>query len=445
MAFTTNPDAYYAQQIDLTELFRLSRLRADPVRPRLLSLHATRLPMSDLASLSSQLPDHLTQLSQLDELLQADPANAELLQLHADLKEVITMTIDLQRQAGQLPPEEQSSIAAAMAAAAAAAASSAASTAAASTTAAAPSSAASSMPSDYTAAAAASQSYAGASTAAASAAAASVPVNGVYPGGARVMAAYKSDGKYYVARIDRVDEGAEEYTVTYLEYNQQSSISFDSVRPWIHATPEQLKAQNTPVKALFPQDGLFYNASLDGPSGSVPGAYVVKFGHLSGGAKGKKIRVDVPIYDIILNERFINPASLQATAAASAKPAALTEDFPTPPHLVVNPTDSDAVKQAKIKKLKKLKFEHKKAYEEQESNKRKSSWQDFKAGKSSSGVPAAKRQKLSSGLVGMKQLQAPSMFRTGDAPDAVVGVVGSGRGVTPQAAVKKTVWQTAPQ
>lgn len=396
--------------------------------------------MSDLSSLSAQLPDNLAQLAQLDELLQADPDNEELQSLQADLRQVITMTLELQRAAGQLNQEDQATVAAA------------ASTAAAAATTAASTPAAAAHP-----AAAASQSYAGASTAAVAAASFSpahsftgapgsvgLPVSGVWPSGSRVLAAYKQDGKYYVARVDRVDEGAEEYTVTYLEYNQQAVVAFDRVRPWAHAQPDQLRQANTPVKALFPEDGLFYNASIEGPSGSRPGTYVVKFGHLGGGGK-KKVRVEVPLQDICLNERFINPISLQATANASAKPAPLTEDFPTPAHLVVLPTDSEAVRQGKVKKLKKLKFDHKKAFEEQESNKRKSSWQDFKAGKTMTpggggAAGANKRQKLNSGLVGLKKLQGTSMFATSDAPDAVVGVVGSGRGMTENATIKKIVF-----
>ena len=93
----------------------------------------------------------------------------------------------------------------------------------------------------------------------------------------------------------------------------------------------------------------------------------------------------------------------------------------------------------KLKKLKKLRYEHKKAFEEQETNKRKSSWQDFKAGKSQ----PSKKSKLYH-APGLAALQKQSMFSTSDSVDAVVGVTGSGRGMTDHQTVKKHVFSTQP-
>lgn len=309
--------------------------------------------MSDLASLTSQLADNLAQLAQLDELLLADPDNAELRAIREDIAQVITLTRELQQAAGQLPQEEAKQLE---------------QTVGATTNHDAPSSstitetqtAASSIGGYNAPAAAASSSAAAiassislppfAASSSSSASSALLPVNGVYPPGARVMALYPKDGKYYISRIDRVDTGADEYTVTYLEYNQVGTIGFDSVRPWIHATPEQLRIANTPVKALFPEDGLFYNASLEGPSGSMPGYYAIKFGHLGG--KKKRV-VDVPLYDIVINERFMDAKTMQFTSAASASAKAsaqLSEEMPVPEYLVVQPTDSDAIKVRNEKK-----------------------------------------------------------------------------------------------
>lgn len=390
--------------------------------------------MSQLEDLSAQLSSNLEQLAQLDELLAADPANAEIKSIRDDLLEVINVTLQLQKA-----DQEQKQNAGASTAAAAAAQP------------AAPAAAASSaLPASHSTAA---SGYAPISAFAAAAAASSVPpasapatsflpsASGIYPPGARVMALYSKDGKYYVARVDAVDEGTESYRITFLEYNQPASVEWSNVKPWVCATPEQLRLSNTPVKALYPEDGLFYAGSLDGP-GSTPGYYAVKFGAAATGSSGKKKkRVEVAREDICINERFLDPTSMQftshASAAAKAGAAPLTEEFVVPAHLESVPGEPEAVRLSKAKKLKKLRFEHKKAYEEQQSNLRKNSWLDFKAGKTATGAGgAAKKAKLTH-APGLAQLQKPSIFATPDSVDGVVGVVGSGRGMTETNMVRK--------
>jgi hypothetical protein len=171
----------------------------------------------------------------------------------------------------------------------------------------------------------------------------------------------------------------------------------------------------------------------------------VKFGTAIGVTGKKKKKVEVSLHDLQINERFMDPRSMQLTSAASAgsKAAAaalLSEELATPPHLEPNPSDSDAVRQSKAKKLKKLRFEHKKAYEEQQSNSRKSSWLDFKAGKTAPG--AAKKAKLTH-VPGLAQVQKTSIFATPDGLDGVVGVVNSGKGMTDHAQLRRHVFDPA--
>jgi hypothetical protein len=259
---------------------------------------------------------------------------------------------------------------------------------------------------------------------------------------------YAKDGKSYLARVDGVDEGSETYRVTFLEYGQTASVPFEQVSIWRSASGEQLRRMpNAPVKALWPEDGLFYAASLDGPSSAeLPGHYVVRFGAAVGLAGKKKKKVDVLLHDIVLNEKFIDPRSLQLTSAASASAKAsaaaaaapLSEELVVPPHLEPNPSDSDAVRQSKAKKLKKMRYEHKVAWEAAQTDKRKNSWLDFKAGKTASG--AVKKAKLSTapGLVQLQKKQ--SMFSTPDSIEGRVGVVGSGNAMTEHAALKRHVF-----
>jgi len=378
--------------------------------------------MDQLESLSAALPDNVAQLAQLDELLQADPDNAELQAIRDDLQQVITTTLELQAQDAL---NKSAATGGAEAAAAAAAAGTV---------------AAAAVP------AASSHSYAAAPAVAALAAAdllhpyvSPLGADGLYPVGARVSAVYAKDGRSYLARVDSVDEGAETYRVTYLEYGQQATVPFEQVTPWRSATAEQLRMPNVPVKARWPEDGLFYAASLDGPSPDLPGHYVVRFGAAVGITGKKKKKVDVALHDIVLNEKFIDPRSLQLTSAASAaaKAAAapLSEELVVPPHLVVHDTDSDAVKAGKLKKLKKLRYDHKRAWEAAQTDARKNSWLDFKAGKTVGG----KKAKIAA-APGLAALQKPSMFATPDTIEGRVGVVGSGREMTEQTSLKRHVF-----
>jgi hypothetical protein len=213
--------------------------------------------MEQLESLSAQLPENLAQLAQLDELLASDPSNEELKSIRADLQAVITTTLELQAQQALNASAPPGGSAAATAAAAASYAP-------------VPTAAASSYAptSAFTAAAAVSAAPPGAISGAAYVSAPGP--DGLYAAGTRVMAVYAKDGKHYVARIDRVDEGAELYGVTYLEYGQAATVPFDHVQPWRSASADQLKQVNTPVKALYPEDGLFYAGSLDGPAPGNP-------------------------------------------------------------------------------------------------------------------------------------------------------------------------------
>lgn len=392
--------------------------------------------MSQLETLSEQLGSNLEQLAQLDQLLVDDPDNAELRSIRDDLQQVIQVTLELQKEQAATAAAASTTAAPSPTAAAAAA------------PAYAPSSSSSSYAptSAFAAAAAASSSSAfpvAASASASSPASSFLPTGpgGTWRPGSRVMAVYSKDGKWYVSRVDGVDEGSETYKVTYLEYDQAASVPFEHVKAWVHATPEQLKLSNTPIKALYPEDGLFYAASLDGPA-STPGYYCVKFGAAVGAMGKKKKKVEIPIADIMINERFMNPLSMQLTSAASANAKAaaapLGPELVTPDHLQSQPGDSDATRAQKAKKLKKLKFEHKKAYEEQQGNARKNSWLDFKSGKTAAGG-ASKKAKLTH-APGLQQLNKTSMFATPDGLEGVVGVVGSGRGMTESAALKKHIF-----
>jgi len=89
-----------------------------------------------------------------------------------------------------------------------------------------------------------------------------------------------------------------------------------------------------------------------------------------------------------------------------------------PPSLKVLPTDTEAIRKQKKKRVKKLKGDFRLTQLDEERNKRKSSWMDFR-----DQGPATKKQRT-------------SIFASPDTIEGKVGVVGSGQGLTSYAAQK---------
>jgi len=81
------------------------------------------------------------------------------------------------------------------------------------------------------------------------------------------------DGKYYNARIDGIT-AAENFTLTYLDYGNQSDVPESSLKPYMPAS-EGLLSQGVKVKAIYAEDGLFYDAVID--SVLEPGLYAIKY------------------------------------------------------------------------------------------------------------------------------------------------------------------------
>jgi len=88
-------------------------------------------------------------------------------------------------------------------------------------------------------------------------------------------------------------------------------------------------------------------------------------------------------------------------------------DLVIPPSLKILPTDSEAVRKQKKKRIKALKSQYRANKMDEERNKRKRSWQDFqKHGRT-------KRHRA-----------GPSIFQSPDSVQGKVGVTGSGKGMT---------------
>jgi len=93
-----------------------------------------------------------------------------------------------------------------------------------------------------------------------------------------------------------------------------------------------------------------------------------------------------------------------------------------PKSLQILPTDSEKVRLMKKKRIKQLKSKTRFQQLEEDTTKKKSSWQDFL-------TSANKKQKVTSTIAPKE-----SIFRSPDTVDGRVGVVGSGKGMTPNPA-----------
>jgi survival-of-motor-neuron-related-splicing factor 30 len=204
--------------------------------------------------------------------------------------------------------------------------------------------------------------------------------------GDRCEALWSEDGKWYVARVESVDDLAT-YTVTYLEYGNKSSVAESSLKPYTPASVDQL-SQGTAVKAFW--QGQVYPGAVSGP-GSTPGTFSIKF------AKWKKKR-DVPANDIVLRDE----------PNAAAKEGPLPEKLEIPDHLLIKPTDTDVQKKIKMKKMKRLKSMHHKRKVEEIGNEKKNNWLNFIQNKK----------------------QKTSIFASPTAVEGRVGVTGSGKAMT---------------
>jgi len=220
----------------------------------------------------------------------------------------------------------------------------------------------------------------------------------------RCKALYAEDGKWYDAKIDSAEELAG-YTVTWLDFGTSSVIPDESsLKPYEPAPVERL-VPGQAVKAFH--EGLFHMATVSGP-GSTPETVLLKF------SKYKKKR-EVALYDVVLRGDEVRVAGAAAHGSGASEKKGADGPLPAraviPENLTIKPTDTEAQKKVKQKKIKRLKSTHHKKKLEEEGKKVQSAWQQFQKGSS-----LLKKRK--------------SIFASPDDVDGKVGVTGSGKNMT---------------
>lgn len=213
----------------------------------------------------------------------------------------------------------------------------------------------------------------------------------------RCMALWDQDNKYYAATI--VETKEDEITVTYLDYRQTSVVAESNLKPYQPAPADQLES-GALIKAIFDEDGLFYDGVIQ-EKANASGFYIVRFPRFG------RQTYEVSSYNIMMREE--------------RKKVDLNEPLPEkaviPESLWAKPTDSEETLLTKKRKIKRIKQQHKKRKLEQEGKRKQANWQSFQK---KTRVGFGKRKK--------------SIFATSDT--GVVGVIGSGRGMTKNPARK---------
>lgn len=214
-----------------------------------------------------------------------------------------------------------------------------------------------------------------------------------YREGQRVTAVW-SDGKWYSARITEVNDT--NYTVQYLDYGNIWTVTPQQMKEYEHASEKDLK-KGTLVRAIWPNDSMFYNARIDSKDPEKIGFYNVKFTQFE-----KNTKYSVSVYDLKLRTKDPN------------EEVGEVGEFSIPVYLAIKDTDTAEQKAHKWKKIKRLKKKHTQVVADEASKKRTRSWKDFQM----------KKKKKS------KTKQKKSIFATNDNVRGRVGVLNSGTKMT---------------
>jgi survival-of-motor-neuron-related-splicing factor 30 len=161
-------------------------------------------------------------------------------------------------------------------------------------------------------------------------------------------------------------------------------------------------------EAIYSGDGQWYNARVNDINAD--GVLVVFDGY------GNTDTID-PKKDVIRARQEKAPLAGKKRKEPETSSSVALEHIPK--SLQILPTDSEKVRLMKKKRIKQLKSKTRFQQLEEDTTKKKSSWQDFL-------TAGNKKQKVTSAIAPKE-----SIFRSPDSVDGRVGVIGSGKGMTP--------------
>mmetsp|Transcript_29241 Transcript_29241/g.76769 ORF Transcript_29241/g.76769 Transcript_29241/m.76769 type:complete len:326 (-) Transcript_29241:141-1118(-) len=222
--------------------------------------------------------------------------------------------------------------------------------------------------------------------------------------GQYVQASCTHTGSYLNGIVTEITAGGTACKVNFLGYNQTEIVAISSMR-----APAFLKAadikEGMEVEGVWSGDGFWYAAVID--SISEDGKHF----NVTYTQYGNKETLDVKHLRLPPSKVVTKPDKKRAAEEEDS------EDFVIPEKLKILPSDSEAVRATKKKKIHALKHQHRQRQLELEKDKKAKSWNSFAAKAGSKTV----RGFLSTG-------KKESIFKTTE--EGKVGVTGSGKGTT---------------
>jgi len=321
----------------------------------------------DLASLQAKLKTYGEQMAQVEALIQQDPANQEWLKLRADITEVMQLTREYVKIKRQETPANQSRTNA--------------------------------EPQTIPANGIAADSQYNASAAGVTA----TPLGWKPAVGQPCEARF--DKRWYPVHVTAAHE-EEAYSVIFYTHNNSEVVEGVNLRPLQNLNPSpidkgELEAGQT-CQALFAADSKWYNAKIDSVSDRGVSVTFLEYGN----------KEEVPFPWIRL------AVSVKDTKKQKRK-AKRDGIIAIPSSLHILPTDSEAEKKRKHKRVKMIKNKNRTKILEVERKKKQTSWLKFHK---------KTRGKRISGS--MNSLRKGSIFASPDSLEGRVGVTGSGQGMT---------------
>ena len=201
---------------------------------------------------------------------------------------------------------------------------------------------------------------------------------------------FESEGRWYAGIIGHVDEMEQRAEIAWIGYTHRDIVPAKYVKVLKPLKPQELE-EGFFCECIFSEEGSWYPCVIESITDA---GYQVKF-------KKYANRETVPIQYLRMTPEY---AKINKNRKCEEMGT-----FKTPEYLKVLPSDSDAQKKSKKKKIKALKANFKQKMYEKESKDRQECWLTFntRAGK-----------------------KVDSIFKSPDTIEGKVGVTGSGKGMT---------------
>ncbi|CAK0788201.1 unnamed protein product [Prorocentrum cordatum] len=224
--------------------------------------------------------------------------------------------------------------------------------------------------------------------------------------------------KWYNAEVRSVrrdDRGIERCTVDFIGQSQSREYKVTDIKMLRPPHPAQCQP-GTRCQAVFPEDGLWYDCMI---TEQTEKGYKVSFTEYSGKAEVK------------FDQIRLHSSGKVGEKKRQIKEVSTPAGYKIPESMVIQKTDTTEVVEAKKRKIQAIKKQQRTDRQDEEAQKKQSNWQKFHHNKAST--------KSKCGFNTGKPKE--SMWKVPDTLDGRVGVIGSGKEMTPFQEAKKFTYQ----